>query len=151
MGRAAASAACLVLLAALATGCSSAEPDESEIAEWMAAQSESAEGRLGEMSSRTDPDDPPVAPGTGITITFEAPTAVAGVQLSCFGVDTLTFFVEVVQDVGTGVRTTGIEHRVACGEGPFTAEVDSSEADAVRVDAYGGEHRGAWHAVVLDD
>ncbi|PYF97890.1 hypothetical protein SAMN05216184_11365 [Georgenia satyanarayanai] len=151
MRRATARAACLVLLAALVGGCSSAEVDASQIGEWMSDHEHSVEDGLGQMSGRVSPDDPPAEPGSGIAMDFAAPTPVSGVRLSCFGDDTLTFFVEVVREVGNGVRSDGVEHEVSCAEGAYTADVDSPEADRIRVDAYGAEHDGAWHAVVLAD
>lgn len=153
MGRAAASAACLVLLSGLATGCSSsrAEVDEAALTAWMDAQGESFDGGLGEMSSRVGPDDRQVMPGDGVRMSFKEPEPVSGVRLSCFGDDTLTFFVEVVQRSGTGVLTTGTEHEVPCADGSYTAEVEGPTADAVRVGAYGAEYQGAWYAVILEE
>lgn len=151
MGRAAATAvACLVVLGGLTAGCSGTEVDESEIAEWMSVQEASVEGGLGQMSGRVGPDDPRIEPGTGITMTFETPEPVSGVRLSCFGQDTLTFFVEVVHKTGTATRATGVEHEVSCADGAYTADVDGPEADAIRVGASGADHHGAWHAVVLE-
>lgn len=141
-----------MLLAALATACSdsSGEVDESAIVEWMTGQRESVDRGLGHMSSRIAPGAGPVQPGDGVSMTFEGPEPVSGVRLSCFGEDTLTFFVEVVQRERTGVLTTGTEHEVPCAEGAYTAEVEGPEIDAVRVGAYGAERDGAWYAVVLE-
>lgn len=149
MRRAAASAACLVLLGGLAAGCSSAEVDPSEIDEWMSSQERSLENG-GMMSGRVGPGDEP-GPGTGVTMTYEAPTSVGGVRLSCFREDTLMFVVEVTREDGAATRSTGTEHEVSCAEGDYTAEVDGTEADAIRVDAYGAERDGAWHAVILEE
>ncbi|WP_454084432.1 hypothetical protein [Georgenia sp. Marseille-Q6866] len=152
MRRATASAAGVVLLGALITGCSGDDVDPSEVSAWMNAEEHAAEGGQGQMSSRVGPDDGPPQPGNGITLDFEAPTQIAGVRLSCFGEDTLTFVVEVVHETGAGgIQAAGVEHAVSCAEGDYTADVDGSEASAVRVDAYGAEHHGAWRAVILDE
>lgn len=151
MGRAAACTSSLLLLGGLVAGCSDPSADEAEIDAWMDAQEQSVEEGLGRMSGRVDPDDPPAGPDTGITMTYESPVAVGGVRLSCFGDDTLTFLVEVAERTGAGTMTTGAEHEVACAEGAYTAEVGSSEIDAVRVDGFDADHHGAWHAVVLEE
>ncbi|MCM3661230.1 hypothetical protein M3148_09535 [Georgenia satyanarayanai] len=149
MGRATAGAAGVVLLGALVTGCSGDDVDPSEVSAWMNAEERAVESGLGQMSSRVGPGDGPAQPGNGITVDFEAPLQVAGVRLSCFGEDTLTFLVEVTRDTGGLSQTTGVEHDVACGEGAQLAEVPEPKVTAVRVDAYGAEHDGAWHAVIL--
>ena len=151
MRRATASAACLALLGALVAGCSGDDVDPAEVDAWMSAREHAVEDALGQMSGRTGPQDGPAEPGIGTTMEFEEATPVAGVRLSCFGEDTLTFFVEVVDELGTGIRTTGVEHEVPCADGDYTADVDNPEANAIRVDAYGAEHEGAWHAVILGD
>jgi len=151
MGRATASAAGVVLLGALVAGCSGDDVDASEVNEWMNAQEPAVEGGLGEMSSRVGPDDGPPQPGDGITMDFEAATQVAGVRLSCFGDDELIFVVDVVHKTGGGTRTTSVEHAVSCADGEYTADVDGADANAVRVDAYGAEHHGAWYAVILGE
>src|SRR5690606_30101342 len=108
-----------------------------EISAWMNAEEHAAEGGQGQMSSRVGPDDAPAQPGDGITMDFEAPTQVAGVRLSCFGEDELTFVVEVVREEGGGIQATGVEHAVPCADGDYTADVDGADAKAIRVDAYG--------------
>lgn len=147
------SAACVVLLGVLVAGCTSsrAEVDEAALTEWTDSQGGWVEEGLGEMSGRVGPDDRQVMPGDGVRMGFEEPEPVSGVRLSCFGDDTVTFFVEVVYEEGNGIRGLGTEHEVACAEGAYTATVDTPPVDAVRVGAYGAELQGAWHAVVLGE
>lgn len=134
----------LALGAAACTAPQGADPDE--VQRWMSERDAAADVSLGVMSAPVGPADPEPGPDEGISVTYPRPERVDGVRLACLGEGTVSFTVEV-----TGVSSsTTEEHRdLQCGPGEHEVSLPVADATSVRVDGFGADREGAWHAVVV--
>lgn len=149
MGRTAAGVACLVLLGGLAAGCSGSGD---EIDEWMDAESARVGGDLGSVIGPVSPSEPSGGPGGDGVLPYDTSEgAVTGVELSCFGNETLTFYLETGFDIDGPSRGDGVEVDVTCADGPHTEAVDTRGTVNLGVGISGAEHEGAYSVVFLGD
>lgn len=141
-----AAAVILLLSAGALAGCAADAdaPDSAEMQAWSDGVADAVDGEagvLGVMAAATGTDG-----GGQVTLNFEAPVEVSGVDLSCFGEGTATLSVTVSSDDGAIVLG---ENLVECAAGTMTVDLSGHgrTATKVQVEGVGADRAGYWAAV----
>lgn len=145
----------LVALGAL-VGCTApAGASDEEIARWVDEQADAAPaGALASAVARVGPGDggadTPDPADAAVTMTFERPSHLDGLQLRCLGDGTVDLTVHVTtEDAPGSTRTTSTTYpAVPCGADGTEDELDLDGVTSVGVGG-SADRRGAWSVAVV--
>jgi hypothetical protein len=141
-------AAGLVLLAGLATGCTAAAPSDAEIEEWLASTPQTmAADAVAAMASAVRPAQAGAADEPAATMSIGQPADVTGLRVECLGVETLLLSLEMT----SADDAHALELIVECGDGTHEELIEFPGAQSVRLDAFGDDEVGAVYLEVLGE